>query len=209
MNEIAIIGAGGHGKVVADLAEICGYSPVFFDDRYPNKLKHEHWPVVGTFDDILGAQAKYANVLVAIGDNHKRMKLSKLLNEECFNLPSLIHPSAIISKYANVESGTIILANVIINAFAKIAKNCIINTGVIVEHDCIIGDSVHLSPRVVLAGGTVVGDFTWVGIGSVSRQLAQIGEDSIVGANSTIIKNIPANVTVFGTPAVTHNIKVL
>lgn len=205
MNEIAIVGASGHGKVVADLAELCGYSVVFFDDAYPKKKNIEHWPVIGEFDDLLCARKKYQNAIVAIGSNQIRMKLSNRLSDAHFNLPTLIHSSAIVSKYANVESGTVIFANVVINAFARIATNCVINTGAIVEHDCIVGNAVHLSPNVALGGGTVVEDLTWIGIGTVTRQLTHIGKCSVIGANSTIIKNIPEHTTAFGTPAEPQN----
>jgi len=201
MKILAIFGASGHGKVVADLAECLGYNVVFFDDAYPERKNIEHWSVIGSFDDLLRSQKKYINTVVAIGNNEIRFQFYNQLEQAGFILPFLIHPTAVVSKYAIISSGTVVFANTVINAFAQIGGNCIINTGAIVEHDCMVGNTVHLSPNVSLAGGTIVGDFSWLGIGSVTRQLVTIGNNSIVGANSTVISNIPSNVVALGTPA--------
>ena len=202
MKLIAIIGASGHGKVVAEIAELCGYEVTFFDDAYPSIKFNEHWEVAGTINDLLSKKAQYKDAVIAVGNNKVRTNLFNLLSNESFEFPVLCHPKAIVSKYANINSGTVILAGAVINAFTKIGFNSIVNTGAIVEHDCIIGNGVHLSPNVSLAGGAKVGDSTWLGIGSVTKQLVEIGANSLVGANSTVIRNIPSNVTAFGSPAV-------
>ena len=201
MKKIAIVGASGHGKVVADLAELCGFEVTFFDDAYPQRQNVTHWTVAGSFADLLNQQQKYSCAIVAIGNNPIRMKLSKQLSEKGFTLPTLVHPKAVISQYASINNGSVVFAYVVVNAFAQIGSNCIINTAAVVEHDCVLGDGVHLSPNVALAGGTVVGDYCWLGIGTVTLQLARVGNNSIVGANSTVIKDIPADVTAIGSPA--------
>lgn len=201
MKKIAVMGASGHGKVIADLAEYCGFEVVFFDDDFPEKTNLEHWSIRGTFQDLLNIHGEIEYAIIAIGNNLIRTNLSEQLVAKGFDLPSFIHPSAVISRYAKIASGSVVLANSVVNAFAQIGKNCIINTGAIVEHDCILGDGVHLSPNVALAGGTVVHDLSWLGIGSVTRELIQIGKNTRVGANSTVVKNIPAGVTVYGSPA--------
>lgn len=206
MKKIAIIGASGHGKVVADLAEIIGYTVGFFDDAFPQLQQIEHWPVRGTFTDLLTQQDCYQYAIVAIGHNETRAKLSEQLTELHFSLPTLIHPTAVVSQYASINSGNVIFANAVINAFAQIGKNCIINTGAVVEHDCKIADGVHLSPNVALAGCAIIGAYTWLGIGSVTKQGVEIGSHSIIGANSTVLTNIPSNVTAVGSPAVVKNI---
>lgn len=201
MKKIAIVGASGHGKVVADLAELCGFGVFFYDDVYPSKEFVEHWPILGSLDDLLCINNIYDAAIVAIGDNQVRMELSEQLIKAGFNLPILIHPSSTVSQYASINSGTVVLANSVINAFAKIGRNCIVNTGSIVEHDCILGDGIHLSPSVALAGATKIEDRAWLGIGAVTKQLSEIGSDTIIGANSTVIHNIPSNVTAIGSPA--------
>ena len=202
MKKIAVVGASGHGKVVADLAELCGYEVFFYDDAYPNRKNVEHWPVLGKFEDLLGVNDKYDAAIVAIGNNQIRMKLSEQLIEADFYLPVFIHPSAIVSQYASIDAGTVVFANTVVNAFAQLGKSCIINSSAIVEHDCILGKAVHISPNVALGGATKVGSYSWLGIGSVTKQLVEIGEHTTVGANSTVIYNIPSNVTAMGSPAV-------
>jgi len=201
LKKIAIVGASGHGKVVADLAELCGFEVVFFDDAYPEKKSIEHWPVIGDFKDLLEANDVLKNAIVAVGNNNIRTKLSKHLIERGFHLPVLIHPKATISKYAKIDLGSVVFANAVINAFAKIGRYSIINSSATVEHDCILGEGVHLSPNAALAGGTILHRNAWLGIGTVTRQLVEVGSNSIIGANSTVIKNIPADVTAFGSPA--------
>lgn len=207
MKKIAIMGASGHGKVVADLAELCGFEVVFFDDAFPEKNCLEHWPIKGRFSDLLKLQFEFEYAIVAIGNNQIRINLGKRLIDSGFEPPVLIHPSAVISRYAKIAPGTVVFANSVINSFASIGKDCIINTAVIVEHDCILGDGIHLSPNVSLAGGTVIHDLAWIGIGSVTRQLIQIGKNSTIGANSTVIKDVPAGTTVFGSPADVKSVK--
>ena len=202
MKKIAIVGASGHGKVVAELAEESGYQVVFFDDAYPDKQKIEHWQIIGNFTELLNLKEDYKHAIVAIGNNQIRFNLSDELFNSGFNLPVLIHPSAVVSRYAQIDDGTVVFANAVINAFSKISRHCIINTSAIIEHDCMLGDAVHLSPNVALAGGTQIDKLSWLGVGSVTKQLVKIGSNVIVGANATVVKDIPADVTVVGTPAV-------
>lgn len=202
MKTLAIIGASGHGKVLADMAELLGYNVTFFDDAYPNKLANEHWPIAGNLTVLLKNPNLYECVVVAIGNNQMRNTLCIKLINDGFKLPTLIHPTSVISKYAKIADGSVFLANSVVNAFAQIGRNCIINTGAIIEHDCVIGEAVHVSPNVALAGGTKVGDLSWLGIGSLTKQLVEIGENTIIGANTTVINNIPSNVMAVGTPAV-------
>lgn len=202
MKKLAIFGASGHGKVVADLAELLDYKVTFFDDAYPDKKSIEHWLIAGNRNDLFELSNLYDYAVVAIGNNQIRNTLSITLINEGFKMPTLIHPTSVISKYSNISEGSVIFANVVVNAFAQVGRNCIINTGAIVEHDCVIGLATHLSPNVALAGGTKIGDFSWLGIGSVTKQLVEIGDHTIIGANSTVISIIPSNVTAVGSPAV-------
>jgi len=203
--ELAIVGASGHGKVIADIAEQLGFTVKFYDDAYPTKTYIEHWPILGTCADLItitNTRVVPADVVVAIGNNEIRQQKIDLLRKNNFNLITLIHPTAVISPYATVAAGTVVFAGAIINAFAKVGGGCIINTAAVVEHDCIINDFTHICPNAALAGGVVVGSKSWVGIGSQVKQLITIGNHCLIGAGSTVIKNIPDNVTAFGSPAV-------
>ena len=200
--QLAIVGASGHGKVIADIAEQLGFSVKFYDDAYPNKTHIEHWPIQGTCADLIALHTTAIDVVVAIGNNEIRQQKIQLLQQNNFNLITLIHPTAVISKYAVIAQGTVVFASAIINAFAKVGEGCIINTSAVVEHDCTIGDFTHICPNVALAGGVIVGSKSWVGIGSQVRQLITIGDNCLIGAGSTVVKHIPNNVTVLGSPAV-------
>ena len=204
--ELAIVGASGHGKVVADIAEQLGFIVKFYDDAYPNKTHIEHWPIYGSCADLIAlnkaGNKRNINAIVAIGNNQIRQQKVELLKQNSFNLITLIHPTAVISRYASVAQGSVVFAGAIINAFANIGVGCIVNTSAIIEHDCVIGDFTHICPNVALAGGVSVGYKSWVGIGSQVRQLITIGNNCVIGAGSTVVKNIPDNVTAFGSPAV-------
>lgn len=199
----AILGASGHGKVIADIAELIGYSDIhFYDDGWPELTQVEHWPVAGDSDSLFTQVADYANIVVAIGNNAIRLeKYQRLFALGASCLP-LVHPSAVMSRYASLEDGSVVMAGAVINPFSRIGKACIINTAATVDHDCVLADGVHISPGAHLAGGVCVGEHSWIGIGSQIKQLIRIGNQVIVGAGSTVIHDIPDFQTVVGTPAV-------
>jgi sugar O-acyltransferase (sialic acid O-acetyltransferase NeuD family) len=201
--ELAIVGASGHGKVIADIAELLGFTVNFYDDAYPSKTQIEHWPIHGTCANLV-ALNNPISVVVAIGNNKIRHQKVTLLQQNNFDLITLIHPTAIISQYAVIAEGAVVFAGAIINAFAKVGVGCIINTAAVIEHDCIIDDFAHICPNVALAGGVTVGNKSWVGIGSQVKQLITIGDNCLIGAGSTVVKNIPDNVTAYGSPAVSR-----
>lgn len=198
---LAILGASGHGKVVADLAEQCGYNVVFYDDSHPHKTTLEHWTIRGTFGDLLQQDASKTDVAVAIGNNVIRQQKTDALLAQGFNLPVLTHLTAVISQYAVLGQGSVVLAGAIVNAFACIGKGVIINSGAVVEHDCLLGHYAHVCPNAALSGGVKVGTGAWIGIGSQIKQLVVLGDYCLIGAGSTVVKDIPAHVTVYGSPA--------
>ncbi|MUK92236.1 acetyltransferase [Aliivibrio fischeri] len=202
MTRCAILGASGHGKVVAEIAELNGYTKVdFFDDRWPELKNQEHWNVLGSTQDLINEVSNYDLVVVAIGDNATRLNKQRILEMSGAIFKVLIHPSVTISKYSQVGNGTVIMANVVVNSFASIGNSCIINTSSIVEHDCVLSDGVHISPGANLAGSVHIGERTWVGIGSQIKQLVSIGSDVVIGAGSTVIKNVVDDQVIVGNPA--------
>ncbi|HHY0580679.1 acetyltransferase [Vibrio parahaemolyticus] len=202
MKSCAILGASGHGKVVAEIAELNGYKTItFFDDRWPGLSSVEHWDVSGDTAVLLTKANEYDLVVVAIGDNATRCVKQRELNAAGANFEVLAHPSAVISKYATIKAGTVVMANAIVNPFSHLGASCIINTSSTVEHDCKLAEGVHISPNVSLAGGVEIGQNSWIGIGSQVKQLVVIGRDAVVGAGSTVINHIPDFQTVVGSPA--------
>lgn len=198
---IAILGASGHGKVIAEIAELNGYRVCFFDDAFPETSKLAHWQIMGSGHDLYASLNEYEAVTVAIGDNKTRaLKLKALIAKQA-NLATLIHPTAHISQYSVIGVGTVIMAGAVVNPFAEIGVGTIINTSAVIEHDCVIGDYAHVSPNASLAGGSELGEGAWFGIGSCCRQLIKIGAYSVIGAGSVVVKDIPAQCTAFGNPA--------
>ena len=208
MKKLAILGASGHGKVVADCAEACGWeSVVFFDDAWPARRENGHWPVLGDTAALLTTLAAYDGVLVAIGNCRVRQEKLALLSEAGASIPTLVHPTAVISRYATLGAGTVVFANAVVNVDASVGPGCILNTGCTVDHDCVLGACVHVSPGANLAGGVTVGDRSWVGIGSATRQYLSIGSDVMVGVGAAVVSNIPDGLTVVGAPAADITLK--
>lgn len=199
--KIYIIGAGGHGKVVADIAKKIGYKKIFFlDDSTKGQLGT--YSIVGTTDDIdeIHQRDKDADFFLAIGNNIIREKVFKKIHEKNIKLSILIHPSAVIDETVNIGEGTVVMANAVINAETTVGKNCIINTSASVDHDCIVEDYVHVSPGVNIAGTVHIGKRTWLGIGSSVINNINVCEDCILGAGSVVIQDIFNSGTYIGVP---------
>jgi sugar O-acyltransferase (sialic acid O-acetyltransferase NeuD family) len=206
MTALWILGAGGHGVVVADAAEASGAwtSIAFFDERWPGVAASLQWPVLGDTAALHGHLARGAGdaaVVVAVGDNTRRLELTRALAQAGAALATVIHPSAAISRHAILGAGSVVFAGAAINPRARLGLAAVVNTRASVDHDCTIGDGVHLCPGVTLAGNVTVRDRAWVGIGSCVIQGVTVGEDSIVGAGSAVTRDVRPSATVGGCPA--------
>jgi sugar O-acyltransferase (sialic acid O-acetyltransferase NeuD family) len=202
VKRLAIYGASGHGKVVADVALACGYSEiVFFDDRFPELSRNLIWPVLGDWDDLLAVKAEFDSFFVAVGDNSTRCIKLQALIDMSFPVTSLVHPSAILGSFATVSSGCVVMPGAILNASVAIGVGGIINTASVIEHDCRIGDFVHVGPNCAVGGGSVIGDYCWIGIGATISNNIELNKAVVVGAGAVVVKNIAANLTVVGCPA--------
>lgn len=202
MKRLAILGASGHGKVVADTAEFSGWQSVeFFDDAWPQLRTNGCWVVSGDSETLIRRLAEFDGVLVAIGNNRIRHEKLCELERAGATIVSVIHPAAIVSRYASIAAGSVVFANVVVNADARVGLGAILNTGCSVEHDCVLGHSVHVSPGGRLAGGVQVGDSSWIGIGASVRQLVRIGSNVTVGAGAAVVADVADGLTVVGVPA--------
>lgn len=195
---VVIIGASGHGKVIADIVLKSGDKVVGFLDDGIDKGSL----IVGF--EVLGKISDYKNYLdcefvIAIGDPYIREKVADMLNVKWY---TAVHPTAVISSLgAEIGEGTVVMANAVVNSCAKIGKHCIINTGAIVEHDNVLSDYVHLSPNAALAGMVSVGKSTHIGTGVSTKQVINIASDCIIGAGSVIVRDINESGTYVGVPA--------
>ncbi|UCJ15198.1 acetyltransferase [Pseudomonas sp. MM211] len=202
MKRLAILGASGHGKVVADTAECCGWQQIdFFDDAWPDMTINGCWSVIGATTELLARLDDYNAIVVAIGNNRIRQLKLDELRAVGANLVTLVHPSAVVSRHAQIAEGTVVFSGAQINAGASVGVGAIINTGCSVDHDCLLADAVHISPGAHLAGGVKVGSCSWVGIGASVRQLVTLGENVIVGAGAAVVGDVPDGFVVAGVPA--------
>lgn len=202
MKKLALLGAGGHARVIADMALISGWSSVsFFDEAWPEKSRNGAWDVTGNISMLIENISNFDGVVVAIGDCDTRSKMQQQLVKAKAPLATIIHPGACVSPRANLGIGTVVMANAVINAFASFGDGCVVNSGAIVEHDCSIGEFVHIAPGATLLGTVTVGNHTWIGAGSTVRQGETIGKNVMVGAGSVVVKPVPDGLTVAGCPA--------
>ena len=202
MKKLAIIGAGGHGKVVADLATILGWDSIsFFDAAWKDKLTDSRWLMLGDTSAFMEKSNEFDGVLIAIGNCEIRWKEFLKIKNSVKALITLKHPNSTVSQYSKVGDGTVILAGSVVNTDAVIGKACIINVGSTVDHDCNLGNSVHVAPGAHISGGVTIGDASWIGVGSAIKQGVRIGKNVMVGAGAVVISDIPDDVTVVGNPA--------
>lgn len=200
LKDVIIIGAGGHGKVVADIIKLNGDNVVgFLDDKPANLLPH--FNVLGKVSDVEKYQDCY--VFIAIGNNAIRASIDRQYD---LNLYTAIHPSAVVAADTKIADGCVIMANAVLNSGSMLGRCGILNTAATVDHDCNIGAYAHISPGVHVAGTVNVCHGTWLGIGSIISNNVNIKggnlENNImVGAGSVVIKDIEKPGTYFGAPA--------
>jgi len=191
--KLAIIGAGGHGKVVGEIALLNQYDTInFFDDRI-NKIKNFPFNIIGNLEFLKKSLKNYDNFFVAIGDNVTRCDKISWLQKEKKNIVSLIHPKSTVSQFSSIEAGSCVMANAVINAGTSIKKGVIINTSSSIDHDCSIKDYSHISPNCSLSGKVSVGKFTHLGTGTSVHPGINIGQNVKTGIGSKIYKDILDN----------------
>lgn len=158
--ELLIIGAGGHGRVVAEVAQECGYDKIaFLDDKSPE--------AVGSVDDLETMTDRFQNAFVGIGNNALRSELLARLRAAGFHIPTLVHPTAYVSRTAQIGSGTVVESKAIVNANTAVGDGCIISVGAIVDHDVQIGECCHVNAGAIVKAGAAVSSYTKLEAGQV------------------------------------------
>ena len=193
MNRLVIIGASGHGKVIADIAVKCGYKDILFLDDNENVKECAGFPVIGKVSDAVTMED---DKIVAIGNAEIREKIQSQLS----NLVTLIHPSAVVSRRVEIGKGTVVMAGAVINSDVIIGKGCIINTGASVDHDCKLEDFVHVSVGAHVAGTVAIGRKTWIGAGATISNNVSICGHCMIGAGAVAVKDIIEPGTYVGAP---------
>ena len=208
MKDIYIIGTSGFACEVTeyildnDEYRIKGYFDI-------NEKDHKKYRYQATF---LGNEKNFnfdsnGNVVIAIADNKIRNKIYLDLKEKGVNFPNIFHKSSYISKSSQIDEGSIICPFVTITSKANIGKNFQANIYSYVGHDCVIGDNVTFAPSVKCNGNIVIEDDVYVGTGAIIHQGKPnkpliLGKGSIIAAGSVVTKRVPAEMRVFGNPAI-------
>lgn len=223
---LLVLGAGGHGKVVAETARGAGWSQIRFLDDDATKVgkRVAEWMVEGPLDLALrygraGASARMgargpaeetrdapgtgtaAHAVIAIGDNALRLEWLERLERADVATPLIVAPSAVISRGARLGLGTVVIAGAVVAIGADIGRGAIINTACSIDHDCVIGDGVHVSPGARLGGNVRVGARSWIGIGASIVHGVRIGADAVIGAGAAVVHDVPDGAKVGGVPA--------
>ncbi|HEY0008933.1 MAG TPA: acetyltransferase [Tepidisphaeraceae bacterium] len=203
--DAVIIGAGGHGKVVLDALQCAGgVRIVGFLDAAPglHGTLVSAMPVLGGTNQFLRLrQQKIRGVIVAIGDNRIRRQYAAEAEAAGFELISVVHPTAVVSRSARIGRNVLIAAGAIICPDVQIADSVIVNTAAVVDHDCNIGHAAHIAPGAVLAGRVTVREMAFVGLGARILPCFSIGARAVIGAGAVILADVPDDRTAVGVPA--------
>lgn len=201
MDNLIIIGANGHGKVVADIArKLNKYDSIAFLDDNTSITECLGLSVVGTSDRI----AEYvddAGFFVAIGNPLTRKRVTERIASAGGKLATLVHPDAVIAEGVIIGEGVVVMAGAVVNPETVVGKGCIINTCASVDHDCQLGDFVHVAVGSHIAGTVVVGDNAWIGAGATISNNVSICADCMIGAGAVVVKDITEAGTYVGVPA--------
>ena len=200
---IAIIGAGGHGRVALECLELAMRSlgdVAFFDDRWEEIGSIENVPVLGPISS-LAQDERFGDVFVAIGGNVVRQRVLHELVSAGKHILTIIHPHTMISPRARLQQGTIAIAGTVVNRDAQVGRGVILNTLCSVGHDCLLKDFAQIAPGVNLGGAAIIGEGVFLGIGTKVVPEVQIGAWSIVGAGSVVLDDLPSGSYCHGIPA--------
>lgn len=202
MKKIVITGAGGHCKVVLDLLRGSGeYEPIGLLGECEDK-EVMGVPVLGTdhqMGELYRSGIRFG--FVAIGSNAVRESVTKRMKEVGFQMITVVSRQAIISPYAEIGEGSVIMPGAVVNSCAKIGPGCILNTNCSVDHDCKLGPFVHIAPGCAVSGKTEIGRGCFLGTGARVIDGIQIGENSVIGAGAAVVRDIPGNCMAVGVPA--------
>lgn len=199
---IILYGAGGHGKVIADMVEKEGKFEIagFLDDTA--QATAFGIPILGGKEVIPKLKEKgITAAVVCIGAGDARKTVQQMLKSAGMEIVTVRHPSAQVARGASIGEGTVLMPQTVVGPDTVIGEGCIINTAATVDHDCVIGAFTHIAPGANIAGSVTVGALSHIGIGTAIKQGVRIGSNVTVGAGSVVIDDLPDGVTAYGVPA--------
>lgn len=199
--KLLIVGAGGHGKVIADIAIQLGeYQKIAFLDDNTNIISVIGCEREGTMEH-LNLESRDTEVFVAVGNSKVRQTLCNQVKELGFSMPTLIHPHAVVANDVFIGKGTVVMAGVVINSGVKLGEGVIVNTSSSVDHDCEVGDFSHIAVGAHVAGTVLIGSHAWIGAGAVVSNNVTIVDNVMIGAGAVVVKNVEETGTYIGVPA--------
>ncbi len=200
---LLIVGAGGHGRVVADAAEASRrWSRIaFLDARYPDLVESGIWPVVASDRELETLVKDGWSCIVGLGQSPLRLEVLDRVESAGLTLATVVHPAAAVSRHAFIGSGTVVCAQAAVNIGARTGRGCIVNTGATVDHDCELSDGVHVAPGAHLAGGVRIGRCSFIGMSAAVKELVVIGNDATVGSGAAVVQDVPDGAMALGVPA--------
>jgi len=198
---LVVVGAGGHAVSVANVAISAGYVVKCFVGNEKGVRILLGFHVVRDLAELDDLDSHSYGI--AVGDNAARERVYNKLVEKHGSLrfPALLHASAVVSSFASVGSGTVVMPNAVVGPNSQVGRFCLINTQASIDHDCIMRDFSSLGPRAVTGGGVHIGLRSAVAIGATIKHGLKIGDDSVLGANSYLNRDLPNNLVAYGTPA--------
>jgi sugar O-acyltransferase (sialic acid O-acetyltransferase NeuD family) len=203
---VVIVGASGHGKVIADIIEEQGrYRILGFLDTFKQMgMRLGRYSVIGRETDIpdLVRQYRGLGVIVGIGNNHIRCEISARIRElsPSVQFINAIHPRATIASTVALGRGIAVMAGAVVNTDTSLADGCFVNTNASVDHDNVLEEFSCVQPNAATGGNVHLGALSTIGLGANVIQGIRIGRAVVVGAGSTVLHDIPDNVQAFGTP---------
>jgi sugar O-acyltransferase (sialic acid O-acetyltransferase NeuD family) len=199
---LLILGAGGHGKACAEVAMMNYHREIaFLDDEVRAGTEILGFPVLGKISVLEELRKEGDAAFVAIGNNQRRREIFDWLKTRGVPVATLCEPSAVVSYFAQIGEGVLLMPRVVVNAGARVGEGAILNTAAVVEHDCDIGAFAHLSPGVCLGGGARIGEGAHLGLGAIVLPNVTVGAGAVAGAGCVINKDLNDNVVAVGLPA--------
>ncbi len=195
MNDIILIGAGGHARSCIDIIEMAGQYKIagLIEKDGLESEENLGYPIIGNDRDLPDLRKKYQFALITVGQiksSKPRVRLFKVLTALDYKLPVIISPKSYVSKHSELGLGTIVMHNVIVNAQSKIGSNCILNNKALIEHDAVIGDHCHIATGAIINGNVRIGSETFIGSGAITKESISIGNNLVIGAGKFIKKSL-------------------
>ncbi|MEW8287099.1 MAG: NeuD/PglB/VioB family sugar acetyltransferase [Candidatus Thiodiazotropha endolucinida] len=200
---LVIIGSGGHACCVKDVAHLAGFSTIGFIDRTRSKgEKINQLPILGG-DELLHDISFISGHLfaVGIGSPVARRRYGELLLKKQADCPAIVNPSSFVSPHAILGSGVLLMGMNAVNHGARLDDFVALDWQVTIGHGAHLGSAVFAGPGSRVAGDVICGEETYLGLGCQVIERVRIGRGSLIGAGSTVTRDIPERMVAVGSPA--------